>query len=191
MTIPELHANDELRHYEFPVTRDRIFLGHAGVCPLPQRVAEAIGEYAANSTRGDQETLIPAFQLEQSREAAAQLLGAHSDEIAFVGPTSLALSFIAGGLRFRRNQHVLVYHDDYPSNVYPWMALADRRVEVRFLNIRELGRIRPVDILGQVDEGTKLVALASAHFIAGYRIDIEAIGSALRERGILFCLDAI
>ena len=71
------------------------------------------------------------------------------------------------------------------------MALADRGVQVRLMNIRELGKIRPVDVMGQVDENTRLVALASNHFIAGYRIDLRAIGEFLRKRNILFCLDAI
>lgn len=191
MTLQELHSNEALRQQEFPVTRERIFLAHAGVCPLPRRVAAAIREYAEQSTRGDQETLLPAFQLQKSRELAAGLTGARPEEIAFVGPTSLGLSFIAGGLRFRKSDNVVVYFDDYPSNVYPWMALADRGVEVRFLNIRALGRIRPVDVLGQIDESTRLVALASCHFLAGYRIQLEEIGAALRRRGILFAVDAI
>jgi cysteine desulfurase / selenocysteine lyase len=59
------------------------------------------------------------------------------------------------------------------------------------MNTRGLGGSRPMDALGQVDENTRLVALASCHFISGYRVDIEAIGRALRERNILFCLDAI
>jgi selenocysteine lyase/cysteine desulfurase len=42
-----------------------------------------------------------------------------------------------------------------------------------------------------VDEQTRLVALASCHFVAGYRIDLNAIGKALHERNILFCVDAI
>lgn len=191
MTIEELHSNEELRQHEFPVTREKIFLAHAGVCPLPRRVAERIREYAEQSTRGDQETLVPAFQLGRSRELAARLLQAEPEEIAFVGPTSLGLSYVAGGLRFRKHDNVIIYLDDYPSNVYPWLALADRGVQVRFLNIRELGRIRPVDVLGQVDESTRLVALASCHFIAGYRVRIEEIAAALRERGILLCVDGI
>jgi len=75
--------------------------------------------------------------------------------------------------------------------VYPWMALAQQGVQVRMINTRGLGVIRPVDIMRQVDENTRLVALASCHFISGYRIDVQAIGKFLRERGILFCLDAI
>ena len=47
MTIAGLHANEDLRRREFPVARDRIFLGHAGVCPLPQRVIAAVKAYAS------------------------------------------------------------------------------------------------------------------------------------------------
>jgi selenocysteine lyase/cysteine desulfurase len=71
------------------------------------------------------------------------------------------------------------------------MALARQGVEVRMMNTRGLGVINPRDVLGQVDENTRLVALASCHFISGYRIDIDAIGKGLHERNIMFCLDAI
>jgi selenocysteine lyase/cysteine desulfurase len=40
-------------------------------------------------------------------------------------------------------------------------------------------------------ERTRLVSLASCHFISGYRIDHATIGRRLHERGVLFCLDAI
>jgi selenocysteine lyase/cysteine desulfurase len=191
MTLTELLANENLRRHEFPVTRDKIFLAHAGDCPLPRRVAEAISSYAREGTTGDQEKFVYPAILSDGRKLAAQLLNCQSDEIAFVGPTSLALSFIASGLKFRRGDNVLIYFDDYPSNVYPWMALADQGVEVRLLNTKGLGLIRPKDVMGQVDENTRLVALASCHFVSGYRLDVPAIGAFLQKRNILFCLDAI
>ena len=191
MTIAELHANEELRRHEFPVAAEKVFLGHAAVCALPRRVAEAVSHYALNATQGDQEALVPLFKIQKSRQLAARLLHATPEEIAFVGPTTLALNYVANGLPWRKGNNVLIYHDDYPSNVYPWMALAERGVEVRLMNVRELGKIRAVDVQGQVDENTRLVALASCHFISGWRINLPAIGKFLRERGILFCVDAI
>jgi len=191
MTLPEILSNEPLRQLEFPVVRDKIFLAHAGVCPLPRRVSDSIRHYAALCAQDDQETFWPAQQMRRSRELAGRLLNARPEEIAFVGPTSLALSFVAAGLNLRRNDNVLIHFDDYPANVYPWMALAERGVEVRLLNTRELGHIRPMDVLGQVDEQTRLVALASCHFVSGYRIDLNAIGQALHQRNILFCVDAI
>jgi cysteine desulfurase / selenocysteine lyase len=191
MTISELHANEELRRHEFPVADGQVFLGHAAVCALPRRVAEAVAHYALNVTHGDQEALLPALQIHKSRELAARLLNAKPEEIAFVGPTTLALGYVANGLSWRKRDNILIYHDDYPSNVYPWMALAERGVEVRLLNVRELGKIRSIDVQGQVDENTKLVALASCHFVSGWRINLPAIGKMLRQRNILFCVDGI
>ena len=191
MTLSEILTNEELRRHEFPVVREQIFLAHGGDCPLPRRVAEAISNYALRAATGDQERFVYPAILTHGRKQAAQLLQCQPEEVAFVGPTSLALSFIASGLKFRRGDNILIYFDDYPSNVYPWMALADQGVEVRLMNTRGLGLIRPQDVLGQIDENTRLVALASCHFVSGYRIDFETIGKSLQQRGILFCLDAI
>jgi cysteine desulfurase/selenocysteine lyase len=191
MQIHEILANEELRRHEFPVVVDKIFLAHAGDCPLPRRVAQAVADYAHHTTTNDQESLVFPQALETGRKLAGQLLHSPEDEVAFVGPTSLALSFFASGLKFRKGDNILIYHDDYPSNVYPWMALAERGVQVRLLNTRGLGVIRPIDVIGQVDEQTRLVALSSCHFVSGYRLDCASIGKALRQRGILFCLDAI
>ena len=191
MTIQEILSNEELRRHEFPVAAKQIFLAHAGDCPLPRRVAEAIARYAQLAATGDQERFIYPQILSDARQLGARLLNCKAEEVSFVGPTSLALSLIASGLVFRRGDNILVYFDDYPSNVYPWMALAERGVEVRLLNNRGLGVIRPRDVQGQIDENTRMVALATCHFISGYRLEYASIGQALREKNILFCLDAI
>jgi selenocysteine lyase/cysteine desulfurase len=191
VTITELHADEALRRLEFPVCAGKIFLGHAAVAPLPRCVAKAVADFADSCTRNDQEAVLAPGWVRETRASVAELIRAKPEEIAFVGPTSLALSQVAAGLPFRRGDNVLVYFDDYPSNVYPWMALAERGVKVRFLNVKEPGRIRMLEIEGQVDESTRLVALASCHFLSGWRIDLESIGRFLRSRNILFCLDAI
>jgi cysteine desulfurase / selenocysteine lyase len=191
MTVAEILSNEELRQHEFPVARQKAFLAHAAVCALPRRVTEAMREQAARAGLDDQEESFPATQFHRARELAARLVGAQPGEIALVGPTSLALSFVAAGLPFRKGDNIVVYFDDYPSNVYPWMALAAKGVEVRLLNIREYGRIRAIDVTGQIDEQTRLVALASCHFVAGWRIEVEAIGKILRDRNVLFCVDGI
>ncbi len=191
MTIAEVLANEALRQQEFPVAKKKIFLAHAGDCPLPHRVAQAVADYAHHAAASDQEAVVFPRVVEEGRKLAAELLKCQAEEVAFVGPTSLALSFFASGLKFRKRDNILIYHDDYPSNVYPWMALAEQGIEVRLLNVRGLGVIRPRDVIGQVDENTRLVALASCHFVSGFRLEHAPIGKTLRERGILFCLDGI
>lgn len=191
MTIAELHSNEELRQHEFPVTKSQAFFAHAAVCPLPRRVSEAVSCYALSAMNHDQETgMIEGF-LGDARSVAAKLLNCESSEIAFVGPTSLGLSLLAAGLPVRKNDNILICFDDYPSNVYPWMKLAERGVEVRLVNTRDWGTLRSIDIMGQVDENTRAVIMASCHFITGFRLEIEKVGRYLRERGILFGIDGI
>ena len=191
MTIEQLHGDESLRRAEFPIVGKGVFLGHAGVAPLPRRVAEAMSRYALACQESEQEIAESGALVADVRSRLARLLEAKPEEIALVGPTSLALSYIAAGLPWRKGDNIVVYYDDYPSNVYPWMALAERGVEVRFLNVREYGKIRAIDVQGQVDEQTRLVSLASSHYLAGWRLNIDAIGKFLRARKILFCVDGI
>jgi len=43
----------------------------------------------------------------------------------------------------------------------------------------------------QLSSHTRLVALASCHYLSGWRIDVDAIGALLHARGVLFSVDAI
>ncbi len=69
--------------------------------------------------------------------------------------------------------------------------MAERGVVIRHLQTEELGLITTDCVMSRVDGHTRLVALASCHFIAGLRINLDEIGQALHERGILFCVDGI
>ena len=62
---------------------------------------------------------------------------------------------------------------------------------ISFLDPAEPGAITTELVAGALTPKTRLVALASCNFVSGYRIDVDAIGKLLREKGILFSLDAI
>ena len=191
LTIEQIQANEELRLREFPVARETAYLAHAAVCPLPACARDAVSDYATACTGGDQEDFVPANLLRDTRQLAANLLNAELREIALVGPTSLGLSFIARGIDWQPGDNIIVHGDDYPSNVYPWMALAEKGVELKRLEPGTPGRIEPEDVFALVDSRTRMAALASCHYVSGYRIDINSIGRELRSRGVLFCVDGI
>jgi selenocysteine lyase/cysteine desulfurase len=191
MDIQQLLRDETLRRHEFPVCASKIFLAHAGVSPLPRRVAEAMQRYLDAASSQDQEDVLADTFLDDTRRQAARLIGAHKDEIAFTGSTSMGLAMVAAGLDWRAGDNVVCYREDYPANVYPWMALAARGVEVRFVETQHYGKVTVEDVARVVDERTRLVSLASVHFVSGWRLDVDAMGQFLRGRGILFCLDAI
>ncbi len=191
MLLSDLFRDEAERQSLFPITRKKIFLAHAAVTALPKCAADAMAEYAYASCDDQQEFDSFITAMKETRQLAGNLIGAKPSEIALLGPTSLGLSLFANGINWNPGDEVICYHDDYPANVYPWMDLQRKGVNVRFLKPDTPGEITPQLVASTITDKTRLVALASCHFLTGYRIDIDAIGKMLGERDILFSLDAI
>lgn len=147
--------------------------------------------YIAESSLDQQEFGGVLREIASTRRDAASLIGAEAEEIALLGPTSLGLSLFANGIDWKHGDEVVIYGEDYPANVYPWLNLQNRGVVIKYLRPESLGQITPACVETALTPATRLVALASCHFQSGWRIDIPAIGALLRARGILFSIDAI
>jgi len=184
-------TDEVARQAAFPVTRRQIFLGHAGVTALPAYVADAMRDHIAMSCENHQEFGDVLRDIQQARQVCADFIGAKPDEIALLGPTSLGLSLFANGIDWQPGDEIICYQDDYPANVYPWLNLESRGVKLRFLHPTEPGRITPALVEAAITPRTRLIALASCHFLTGWRIDVAAIGQLARSHGALFSLDAI
>jgi len=191
LSVDTLLADDALRHRLFPVTAERNFQAHAGVAPLSGPAAEAVNDLATRGARDMQEPANFIEYVEEARALAGRFLGVKGDEVALLGPTALGLSLVANGLDWLPGDEVVFYQGDYPANVYPWAALERLGVKPVRIGTEAPGKITPELVKSYLTPKTKLVALASCHFLTGYRIDIPAIGEAVHRHGALFCLDGI
>src|ERR1700736_871830 len=189
--LSELVNNEEKRKTAFPICRNKIFMAHAAVTALPRFVADAIIRFTEESAANFENFAGLLKSIQEARTSAASLIGSSPDEIALIGPTSLGLSLFANGIDWQPGDEVICYLDDYPANVYPWLNLRSRGVTIRLLKPAESGAITPELVADALGPKTRLAALASCNFLSGYRIDLDAIGKLLREKGILFSVDAI
>jgi len=189
--LTSLVGSEQNRREAFPICRDKIFVAHAAVTALPRVVADAIIRYAEESAANFENFSELLKSIQETRAAAAKLIGSTQDEIALIGPTSLGLSLFANGIDWQPGDEILCYLEDYPANVYPWLNLQSRGVSIRLLRPAQLGAITSDLVSEALTTKTRLVALASCNFLSGYRIDLSAIGQILRECGILFSVDAI
>jgi cysteine desulfurase / selenocysteine lyase len=189
--LSELVNNEEKRKTAFPICRNKIFMAHAAVTALPRVVADAIIRFTEESATNFENFAALLKSIQEARASAANLIRSSPEEIALIGPTSLGLSLFANGIDWRPGDELICYLDDYPANVYPWLNLRSRGVVVRLLQPAETGALVPGLIGEALTPKTRLVALASCNFVSGYRIDLNAIGKSLREKGILFSVDAI
>ncbi len=189
--IPKPLFTEADRRTLFPVTRNWIYLNHAAVGPLPRYVLKAVRGYIrAISTLGDKHWDKMWDLLEDLRTRLAAWIGAGAGEVAFTRNTSEGLSVLALGLDWRPGDNVVVPAVEFPANVYPWLNLASKGVETRFVPLRD-GGFTLEDVQAQVDGSTRVLAISSVQFYNGFQADLAALGRFCRERGILFCVDAV
>jgi selenocysteine lyase/cysteine desulfurase len=175
----------------FPVTRRWAFLDHAAVAPLSGPAQAALAEWAAAmADDGGVGYHRWARRVEEVRVLVGRLLNADPLDIAFVKNTSEGIGIVAEGFPWQAGDNVVIAEEEYPANVYPWLNLAGRGVEVRRVPSRG-SRLLLDDVWAALDGRTRVVSLSFVEFASGFRNDLAAIGGLCRERGILFCVDAI
>jgi cysteine desulfurase / selenocysteine lyase len=176
---------------EFPITRRWAFFDHAAVAPLSGRAQEAMREWAADITEnGDVYHGRWMKRVEEARGLFGWLLNCDPLDIAFVKNTSEGVGIVAEGYPWQAGDNVVTATDEYPANVYPWMNLAKRGVELRRVPTRD-GRILLADLERAMDSRTRILTLSWVEFASGFRNDVGAIAAMCKERGVLFFLDAI
>ena len=177
---------------EFHLNDNIIYLNHAAVSPWPARTAKAVQVFAEeNMLKGSldyPEWLKTEVNL---RRQAQQLLNAGSlEDIALLKNTSEALSVVAYGLDWKEGDNIVSSDQEFPSNRIVWESLSKKGVEFREADLKSAGS--PEDSLFSLaDSRTRLITISSVQFSSGLRVDLKRIGEFCRERGLLFCIDAI
>lgn len=175
----------------FPVTEKWVFLNHAAVAPLSRAAQQKLHAWADDTAaNGDVHEGQWWREIESVRARAARLVSAAPGEIAFLKNTSEGIAQVAEGFPWRAGDNIVQPAGEYPANVYPWMHLASRGVELRVVPCRGV-RIEPADLEAAMDDRTRLLTVSFVQFATGFRSDLAALGALCRRRGIDFCVDAI
>lgn len=184
--LHDLHWDEE-----FPHTQDICYLNHAAVAPWPRRAAEAVASFAReNMHQGARDYPRWVQQEHRLREQLRTLLNAPGKgDIALVKNTSEALSIVAMGLEWTEGDEVILSDQEFPSNRIPWQALENQGVRVRQVS---LDCDDPEGaLIAAMGPATRLLSISSVQYASGLRMDLPRLGEACRQRGILFCVDAI
>lgn len=177
---------------EFPLHDSIIYLNHAAVSPWPQRTATAVKRFADENVAFGSKNY-PTWNATESRlkQQLQQLLNAaSSEEIALLKNTSEALSVVAYGLPWESGDNVVITSQEFPSNRVVWESLQKYGVATRAADINDCDSPETA-ILDCLDERTRLLSVSAVQFGSGLKLDLAVLGAACRERGILFCVDAI
>jgi selenocysteine lyase/cysteine desulfurase len=97
---------------------------------------------------------------------------------------------VASGLSWRPGDSVVTTDLEFPANMYPWMNLRERGVEVRVVRSED-GRVPTERLVEACDATTRVVAISYVQFSTGFRSDLAALAEHCRPRGIMLVTDAI
>ncbi len=177
---------------DFELDDDVIYLNHAAVAPWPRRTAAAVRDFAGENARQGSRNYTGWLETEaQLREQLRQLINAAStDEIALLKNTSEALSVVAWGLPWESGDNVIISDQEFPSNRIVWESLDTLGVTTRQISLVD-GDSPEAALINAMDERTRVLSVSAVQYGTGLRLDLPQLGTACRERGILFCVDAI
>ncbi len=188
---------------QFPALKQKmdgqsvVFLDGPGGTQVPQSVIDAISDYLTSSNANLHGAFATSARTDalvaKAREATADFLGCRPDEIVF-GANMTTLTFAisrAIGRDLQPGDEILVTMLDHDANIAPWLALQERGVVVRTVDIQADCTLDLADLERQLTERTKLVAVTYASNAVGTINPVAKIGQLAHAVGALVFVDAV
>jgi cysteine desulfurase / selenocysteine lyase len=174
-----------------PVAQRWAYLDHAAVAPLSGPAATLLADWSREAAE-DGATPYGRWmeRIEATRHTAARMIGADPAEVALVRNTTEGIGLVAEGFPWQPGDNVVLRDDEFPSNVYPWMNLADRGVETRRVPT-DGGRLDGDRLAAACDGRTRIIALSWVAYSNGWRHDVARVARLAHDQGALLFLDAI
>lgn len=177
-----------------------LYLDYSATTPVDERVAEKMCRYLTRdgifgnpASRSHDFGWAAEKAVEEGREQIAAVVGADPREIVFTsGATESNNLAIKGAAAFykKKGRHIVTCKTEHKAVLDTCRALEREGYELTYLDPQSNGLI-DLDLLrASLREDTVLVSIMHVNNEIGVIQDIRAIGEMLRERGILFHVDA-
>ncbi len=175
---------------EFPASERLLYLDIAHQAPMARSVRAAFDAFLDEGLQSGGPKPLWVGRVAEVRERAAALIGAQAAEIAFTKNTSEGLNIAANALPLKPGDQVLLLEGDHPNNLYAWLNLQRRGVEVRLVP-RGSGPVDASTFAAHIEGRTRVIALSHVASDSGERHALAGIGDLCRRRGLYLVVDAI
>lgn len=177
-----------------------IYLDYMATTPADPRVVAAMTQYMGpDGIFGNPASTshiygrMAAQAVEKSRQIIAELINAHDDEIIFTsGATESNNLAILGAARFYqgKGRHVITLETEHKAVLDSFCQLEKEGYRVTYLPVDNQGMMSLAALEAALDDDTILVSVMHVNNEIGVIQDIAALGALLRQRGVLFHVDA-
>jgi cysteine desulfurase len=179
------------------MTSREVYLDYAATAPLDPAVAAAMhecllhefGNPSSQHAAGRRARAL----VEAARASVAARVGAPAERIVFTsGATESNNLALQGVLRRSRDRrvHLVTSRIEHKSVLDVARALEASGVAVTYVAATAGGYVNPQAVVEAITPDTQLVSIMHVNNETGVIQDVQTIGSACRERGVLFHVDA-
>lgn len=116
---------------------------------------------------------------------------AEPNRVCIIPSTSYGMANVTNNLPVKDGK-ILLLDEQFPSNVYPWLALKEKGFKVDFVkapNSESKGASWNEKIIESIDAETRVVAMGHIHWADGTLFNLKAIRKKLDEVGGLLVID--
>lgn len=179
--------------------RPALYFDNPGGTQVAQQVIDGIVAYLRTSNANTHGAFLTSQHTDEiinaARQGMADLLHASSPSEIVFGPNMTTLTFAfsrAIGKTLQAGDEIVVTVLDHDANVAPWLALQERGVVIRTVDVHtEDVTLNMEDMRAKINEHTKLVAVGYASNAVGTINDIATIINWAHEVGALTWIDAV
>ena len=183
---------------EFAYLKDVAYLDVASVGLQPERTLQHCRRFQQDFVDSFGRICFGTYGKMRAAVAAnlARLIGAdlpkreEDEEILFTTNTTEGNSLLAGCLPLRPGDSVITGSGEYPSVSLGWVMKQKDGIRLRLVPSMN-GILDADEIIGCMDESTRVVEISFVQYMSGFKADLRRIGMECRRRNILFSVDAI
>lgn len=178
--------------------RPPVYFDHNATSPIHPDVLKATQPFwkegYGNPSSIHQTGVRVARELKRSRQRVASFLGAQNEsEIIFTsgGTESNNAAFRSVLWTEKRKRRIITTTVEHSSILKLARALQEEGVEMVLIPVSREGELDREKLRAALSEGTALVSVMMANNETGVVFDVEEIAKEVREKGILFHVDAV
>jgi selenocysteine lyase/cysteine desulfurase len=182
-----------LRREEFPVTGEKVWFNTATYGPLPVSNVRAQQGLLEGMMRGSSPPGLGHWWegAAEVRAKVGRFIGCDADDVALLKSTGEGIGLVSLGLDWKKGDEVVVYEQEFPSGVYPFLALERQGVQVRFIEDRGRHRFDADDVAAVMSDRTRVVCISLVNCYHGFRAPVEEISALCRSNGSWLLVDAV
>ena len=121
-------------------------------------------------------------EIDGTRAKAAQLIHASAEDIAFSINAATPLSLLLGGTHWKPGDRIVTLTNEFPNQLYYAALLKEKGVD--------FVQVEWPDFFDAITPQTRAVLMSQVSYTTGFRPPLDQIGPFLKQREILFYVDA-